>query len=326
MKNAFGPTTLQQAILYFANEDICREFVARLRWHDGVVCPRCGSHNTSFVGSRKIWQCKGCRRQFSVKVGTIFEDSPIPLSKWLPATWLIASAKNGISSYELHRALDVTQKSAWFMLHRIRLAMQHGASNKFSGVIEADETFIGGKARYMHKGKRLVEGRGAVGKSVVMGLLERPLNGKGSRVRAKVVQNTKRHTVQGAVRNNVAQGSQVFTDSLPSYEGLSNVFVHEVINHAEEYVRGQVHTNGMENFWSLLKRSIKVTYVSVGPFHLSRYIDQQMFRFNSRNQDDKERFSLALQSISGKRLTYDKLIRHTSSSEQPQSSLRGGTV
>jgi transposase-like protein len=300
------PTTLQEAILFFADKGTCFNFMVSMRWSDGIaVCPYCENNQTSFLSTRNIWKCKRCKKQFSVKIGTIFEDSPIGLDKWLTAMWLIANAKNGISSYEIHRAIGITQKSAWFMLHRIRLAMQNGSLDKLSGNVEVDETFIGGKAKNMHKAKReaIIKGRGSVGKAVVMGLLER----KG-RVRAKVIESTDKATLHNEVKENVKQGSNLFTDEWRSYQGLNNDYVHEVINHSIEYVKGNVHTNGIENFWSLLKRTIKGTYVSVEPFHLGKYIDEQVFRYNERKAKDKDRFIGVLNAVSGKRLTYNQLI------------------
>jgi transposase-like protein len=299
------PKTLQQAIKYFSDDSVCINLVASMRWADGVpVCQHCGNNTASFLSTRKIWKCKACKKQFSVKMGTIFAESPIGLDKWLTAMWLIANAKNGISSYEIHRAIGVTQKTAWFMLHRIRLAMQNGSIEKLSGNVEVDETFIGGKAKNMHKHKReaIIQGRGSVGKTAVMGLLER----KG-RVLAKVIERTDRETLHNEVKNNVESGSNLFTDEWRSYRGLDEQYVHEVINHGVEYVRGHIHTNGIENFWSLLKRTIKGTYVSVEPFHLGRYLDEQMFRFNERKGKDKDRFLGVLKAVSGKRLTYDEL-------------------
>ncbi len=305
------PTTLIDAINYFSDEDTCRTFVAKLRWPDGVVrCPNCGSPEVAFIETRKLWNCKANhpKRQFSIKVGTIFEDSPIPLTKWLPAVWLIASAKNGISSHELGRALGVSQKSAWFMLHRIRLAMQRDGG-MMSGRVEVDETFIGGRARFMHKGKRarMITGRGSVGKTAVMGLLERHGPEGHSVVKTKVVRNTRRRSLSPEVRRHVEEGSEVFTDALCSYRDLGDVYTHEVIDHAEEYVRGKVHTNGIENFWSLLKRSVKGTYVSVEPFHLHRYLDEQAFRFNTRRNPDGARVAQVVGSAVGRRLTYNEL-------------------
>ncbi|MGE3508586.1 MAG: IS1595 family transposase [Vicinamibacterales bacterium] len=307
-----SPKTLQQAIKHFADADVCLAEMVRLRWPDGVVrCPTCGSAKVSFLRSRRVWECseKHAKRQFSVKVGTIMEDSPIGLDKWLVAMWLIANAKNGISSYELARAIGVTQKSAWFMLHRIRLAMQDETGGKISGHVEVDETYIGGKARNMHVGRRnrIIKGTGGMGKVAVMGLLSRHGNGSHSTVRVSVVENNRKHTLQAKVRGNVRRGSKVYTDELLSYDGLSNDYIHNVINHAEKYVDGQIHTNGCENFWSLLKRSLKGTYVSVEPFHLFRYLDEQAFRFNSRKMTDAARFALAAASVFGKRLTFNQL-------------------
>jgi transposase-like protein len=222
---------------------------------------------------------------------------------------MVVNCKNGISSYEMARALGVTQKSAWFMNHRIRLAVQEGTFEPMSGEVEVDETFIGGRARNMHKGRReqKITGTGGAGKTAVMGLLERHGEDGHSKVRAKVVPNVRRKTLSPEVRENVAEGSEVFTDALKSYADLSDAYAHQVIDHAESYVRGKVHTNGLENFWSLLKRAIKGTYVSVEPFHLFRYLDEQTFRFNTRKAKDGARFLHAAAGIVGKRLTYKAL-------------------
>jgi transposase-like protein len=307
--------TLQQAIVHFAQPQNCIDYLAKKRWPDGVVkCPTCGSTSVSFLEKHTRWQCASHhpRRQFSIKVGTIFQDSPLGLDKWLPAMWLITNAKNGISSWEIHRALGVGQKTAWFMLHRIRLSHQEKAQHKLSGQIEADETFIGGKARNMHRSVRArkITGTGAKDKTAVMGILER--GGKGeSRVRVKVVPTTRKKALQAELREHVLAGSAIFTDALKSYDGLTE-FQHEVVDHAMEYVRGEVHTNGLENFWSLLKRSLKGTYVSVEPFHLFRYLDEQMFRYNNRREmNDWDRFDLAVSGIVGKRIMYKELIGKT---------------
>jgi len=302
------PKTLQQAIKFFSDDLTCVQLVASRRWTDGkAICPRCESNNNTFMQSRKVWQCKNkeCKKQFSVKVGTIFEDSPVGLDKWLTAMWLIGNAKNGISSYEIHRAIGVTQKTAWFMLHRIRLAMETGSIEKLSGNVEVDETFIGGKAKNMHKSKRekVIKGRGSVGKTAVFGALER----KG-RVLAKVIERTDRETLHTEVKNTVEKGANLFSDEWLSYRGLDENYIHAVINHSIEYVKGNVHTNGIENFWALLKRTLKGTYVSVEPFHLSRYLAEQTFRFNERKGNDKERFLGVLKAVTGKRLTYNELI------------------
>jgi len=300
------PETLTGAIKYFADADAALQFMASIRWPDGkATCPCCHSTNAAFLSTRRIWKCRDCKKQFSVKVGTIFEDSALGLDKWLPAFWMIVNAKNGISSCELSRALGVTQKTAWFMLHRIRLAMQNGSLGKLSGEVEADETYIGGKVRNMHPDRKRKRGRGTggVGKAIVMGILER--RGK---IKLKHVANAKRNTVQYEIRQHVEAGSQVFTDALPSYNGLNQDYVHEAIDHAREYVRGNVHTNGLENFWSLLKRGIRGTYISVEPFHLFRYLDEQAFRFNERENTDSGRFLKGIIGIIGKRLQYAKLI------------------
>ena len=306
------PTTLQEAILYFSNPDNCLTYLVARRWPNGVTCPTCGSANVGFVASRRVWQCRTRhdKAQFSLKTGTIMEDSPLGLDKWLPVMWMVANCKNGISSYEIHRDLKVTQKTAWFMLHRVRLAMQDSQTEgKLGGEVEVDETFIGGKARNMHADKRAekITGRGPEGKAIVAAVLER-----GGKVRAKVVSTRRKPELQALVREHVEPGSKLYSDALKSYEGL-NEFEHQVIDHAVEYVRENVHTNGMENFWSLLKRGINGTYVSVEPFHLFRYVDEQAFRFNTRKDgdgdkiSDGERFSLLCSQVTGKRLTYKHL-------------------
>ncbi len=251
------PRTLQQAIVYFADPANCMTFLVARRWPTGVQCPTCGSKNVRFISTRLMWECKAqhSRKQFSVKVGTIFEDSALPLDKWLVAIWMIANCKNGVSSYEVARALGVTQKSAWFMLHRIRLAMQNRE--------------------------------------------------RGGEIRAMVVPNRKKHALQTNIRAHVKAGSAIYSDALMSYMGLKEDFRHEVIDHAEKYVDGQVHTNGLENFWSLLKRGLKGTYVSVEPFHLFRYLDEQVFRYNFRSlPHDGARFEHVANHLFGKRLTY----------------------
>jgi transposase-like protein len=302
--------TLQQAIIYFSDERRCIDTLVETRWPNGVTCPRCGSENVAWLESRFVWQCKSCRprKQFSVKVGTIFEDSAVPLSKWLPAAWLISSAKNGISSYEIARSIGVTQKSAWFMLHRIRLAMQDGSVEKLSGTVEADETFIGGKSRNMHKDKRArkITGTGGAGKTVVAGLLARHSQSH-STVKATVVPDRSGETLRPLVRKHVEVGSELFTDALLSYRGLGTDYLHAFIDHAEKYVEGRVHTNGMENFWSLLKRALGGTYVSVEPFHLFRYLDEQAFRFNTRKAADRDRMARVVAATTGRRLTYKEL-------------------
>lgn len=311
MDNKTGlPKTLLNAVTYFADPTACREFLAALRWENGPICPNCKSAAVILLSTRNIYKCRACKKQFSIKVGTIFEDSAIGLDKWLPAAWLIINCKNGISSYEIARDLKVTQKTAWFMLHRVRLAMQCKTFEKLSGVVEADETFVGGKAQNMHMDnymRKLAQGRisrgGPHGKTIVMGLLDR----HSKQARVKVLPTRRKSHVQAEVHRHVEPGSSIYTDSLKSYEGLQG-FQHEFIDHAEAYVRGAVHTNGLENFWSLFKRALKGTYVSVEPYHLQAYADEQAFRFNQRELTDLERFLLVMCQIVGRRLTYNELI------------------
>jgi len=311
--NANIPKTLNEAIRYFANPDNCLNTAIALRWPNGVTCPACGSKEITLLSTRRVWKCKSKhpKQQFSAKVGSVFEDSPIGLDKWFTAIWLIANCKNGVSSYEVARDLGVTQKTAWFMMHRIRLAMNTGSFEKMTGEVEADETFIGGLARNMHKDKRRerISGTGGAGsgKAVVMGLLDR----KSKKVRIVHVPNVQRDTLQIQVREYVEGGSYMFTDAWLGYHGLDREYVHNVIDHAESYVQGNVHTNTIENFWSLLKRGLKGTYVSVEPFHLFRYLDEQAFRYNTRQTDDASRFAETLAGVTGKRLTYQRLTGKT---------------
>ena len=254
------PTSLQEAIVYFANPDNCRDYIVARRWPDGVICPTCGCTDVIFLANQNRWQCrnKHSQRQFSLKTGTIYEESPLGLDKWLTATWLIANCKNGISSCEIARALNITQKTAWFLDHRIRVSLGMATPDKMTGEVEADETFIGQKARNMHKDVRArkITGTGGKDKTAVMGILERGKDGKPSQVRTKVVANRRKKALQAEVREHVQAGSAIYTDSLKSHEGLDE-FEHQVVDHAVEYVRDQVHTNGLENFWSLTKRMLK---------------------------------------------------------------------
>ncbi len=306
-----SPKTLLEAINFFSEYENCRQFMVAIRWEDGVVrCPTCGSDKVIYLQNARVYYCKAkhAKQKFSLKVGTIFEDSPISLSKWLPAYWLLANCKNGISSYELARAVGVTQKSAWFMLHRIRESMkQDAAILGESGPVEVDECYIGGKPKNMHKDKRLAQKIGMNGyaeKTAVMGLLDR-----GTReVRTKVIPNAKRETLQKEILERVGFGSTVYTDGWAGYDGLKRAaFVHETVNHMEEYVRGNVHTQGIENFWSCLKRTLNGTYVAVEPFHMDAYLDEQAFRLNNRKGTDANRFYKAVGQVVGKRLTHATL-------------------
>jgi transposase-like protein len=310
------PKSLLQATRYFADPDVCVDFMASMRWPQGVECPHCGGKKVSYLSSRRIWKCmaKDCHKQFSAKTGTIFEDSPIPLDKWLMAVWLVVNCKNGVSSYEIHRDLKVTQKSAWFMLHRIRLALRNESWVKMGGEgkeVEADELFYGPTSKWMHKKRRdkLQAGKFGEGKVPVMGMFDR----ESRQVRAQVIPNLRRETLQDAILTQIEKKSTIYTDGGRGYEKLAaQEFVHETVNHVEEYVRGQVHTNSIENFWSLLRRSLRGTYVAVEPFHLDQYVGEQVFRFNNRATRDNpltdaDRFVLAVSQVSGKRLTYAEL-------------------
>ncbi len=321
-----SPRTLLEAIQQFSDEQVCINTVAEMRWPDGVKCPECWAKEPYYIKTQKRWKCRNssCRIQFSVKRGSIFEDSPISLSKWLPALWLLVSCKNGISSHELAKSLGVTQKTAWFMNQRLRLALKaKDLGIKFGsndgGAVEVDESFVGGKLKNMHRSRannlnKVKQGTGAEtsvhheNKTAVVGILDR----ESRQVRAKVVPNVKRETLQNEILKNVKYGSRVYTDQAVAYDTLRRRYIHETVNHAEAYVEGQVHTNGLENFWSLMKRNLSGTYVAVEPYHLDRYLDEQMFRFNNRATkdnplNDSDRFLLALSQVADKRLTYAEL-------------------
>lgn len=326
------PKTHLEAIRYFTDEENCHNFMVSMRWPDGVRCAHCESEQVgklvvsrkgvparvlksgkvveAYTLTRRIWNCKACKKQFTAKVGTIFEDSPVGLDKWLPAVWMIVNAKNGVSSCELHRSLGVTQKTAWFMAHRIRMALESGSFNMMGGVVEVDETYIGGLARKMNNAQRKragIKGTGGINKTPVMGLLERH-SGKGkSRVHAEVIPVANGREMVPRVRKYVLFDSEVHTDQHGGYRKLKEEYDHKVIDHAEAYVKDGVHTNGMENFWSLLKRTIKGTYIHCAPFHLHRYLGEQVYRFNERKDEDQGRFLQAMEGALGKRLTYEKL-------------------
>jgi len=318
-----SPRTLVEAITHFSDLDVATDFFARMRWPEGPTCPRCECPEYSHHKKRRLWQCKACRYQYSVKKGSIFEDSAIPLTKWLPAVWLIANCKNGISSHELGRKIGVTQKTAWFMTHRIRLAMQTGSfekyADKFDGAVEVDETYIGGKARSMNAARRRrweAEGgsKGHRGKTGVIGFKQR-----GGEIAVAVIQgDTKKESLQREVRWRVKPEATVITDELKSYAGLDQHYQHEIINHAEKYVDGMIHTNGLENFWSLLKRSLGGTYVSVRPYHLRRYLDEQAFRYNKREMADGERVQKLVGGIDGKRVTWKELTGKEKPAPKPE--------
>jgi len=308
------PTSLIEAIRLYSNPQNCIDTVALMRWVDGKpVCPKCnaaeGDRKHYWLAAQKRWKCYSCLKQFSVKVGTIFEDSPIGLDKWLTALWLLVNCKNGVSSYEISRDISITQKSAWFVLQRLRHILKDTTVEPMGkGPVEADESFHGGKPKNMHRSRRLKLKLGMNGyaeKTAVFGMLDRETR----QVRAQVVPNVKRETLQKAILDGVGFGSTIYTDGWPGYDGLkASGFVHDTVNHMEEYVRGQVHTQAIENFWSLLKRGLNGTYVAVEPYHMDRYLDEQMFRFNNRiGHNDSTRFMKALSQVVCRRLTYSEL-------------------
>jgi transposase-like protein len=313
IKFSSEPQTLQQAIIFYSVEQNALDFIINSRWPNGVCCPRCGDLDVHLIErktraqDRTIWKCNGCKKQFSAKVGTIYEDSPLPLGKWLAATWLLTAAKNGISSYELGKALGTTQRTAWFMLHRIREAIAVGSIEKMRGPVEADETFVGGIEKNKHKDKKLTGPNSGLGKTVVMGVLERGAESRKSKVRATIIAGASHATLSREIRDTVEQFATIYTDAWRGYHGLSAEYIHKFVDHTVAYAIGQVHTNGIENFWALLKRMLKGTYIAVEPFHLSRYIDEMVFRFNERGGSDRDRFVTAVGMISGKRLTYNEL-------------------
>jgi len=308
------PKTLLEAIKHFSDYENCRSFMVAIRWADGVVkCPHCGSEKVTYLAKARVYQCYGKhpKSKFSLKVGTIFEDSPIGLDKWLPAAWLISNCKNGISSYEVARALGITQKSAWHMLHRLREAMTDTVDQIGTGPapVEIDETFVGGNVKNMHKRKRIEANAKGGNKAIVFGMLER-----GGRVKTHVIAGRTKQQIQPAMTKAIQRGANIITDEFSTYAFASDAYSREVVNHALEYVNGHIHTNGIENFWSLLKRGLRGTYISVEPFHLDAYIAEQVFRYNNRKDaDDFTRFSTCMMGILGKRLTYSALTQRPSS-------------
>jgi len=307
------PDTMIAAVRQFADPQVAHDFFVEKRWPNGVACPRqgCGSADVTYLAKYRRWNCKECRRQFTAKVGTIFEDSPIGLDKWLPAFWLIASNRNGISSHELGRALKVTQKTAWFMLHRIREALASDATDPFSGTVEADETYIGGKWENKPKSyrkARVSKVAARMSKTPVFGMVER-----GGRVRAWKVPDVTAKTLLPKLRDSIDQDATLYTDAAHVYTHVNEYFLtHSSVNHSiEEYVRGNVHTNNIECFWSVLKRTIGGTYTHVNQRHLDRYLAEQIFRFDERKNTDGPRFERATKGADGKRLTYKRLIART---------------
>jgi transposase-like protein len=318
------PKTLTEAIRHYSDVQTCIDAVAAMRWTGGKpVCPKCGviegERKHYWLATQKRWKCYSCRKQFSVKVGTPFEDSPLSLDVWLTSLWMLCNCRNGVSSYEIGRATGIAQKSAWFVLSRLRLILKVADMPMLGGkdgAVEVDESFVGGDPKNWHLSRR-EKNRKTVRpervqeyqnrfthKTAVIGMLDR----ESRQIRAKVVPNVKRETLQKEIIGTIEFGSKVFTDQAVAYTSLKDRYIHETVNHAVQYVNGQVHTNSLENFWSLMKRNLKGTYVAVEPFHLDRYLDEQMFRFNNRiGHDDGTRFQKALSQVGGKRLTWTEL-------------------
>ncbi len=312
-KDMYIPKTLMEAIRYYSDEQVCIDTVAAMRWLDGKpFCPKCktaeGERKHYWLKAQKRWKCYKCRKQFSVKVDSVFEDSPLGLDKWLVALWMLCNCKNGVSSHEISRELGIAQQHAWHMLHRLRVALQLPEHTKLGGIVEADECFIGGKISNMHESKKAQLGayrKGSRGKAIVVGMVER-----GGRVRARVTVDRTQESLQPLIMEHVDEDATLITDEWGAYKGAAPI--HEVINHAVEYVNGHVHTNGIENFWSLLQRALNGTYVSVEPIHLQPYVNDQVFRFCPRSRKDEkitnaDRFMLALSNVAGKRLTWNDL-------------------
>lgn len=290
----------------FDSEEKCVAHLASIRWPDGAVCPICQhGERVNFIKARNVFWCGNCKKQFSVRVGTIFEESRLPLNKWFAAIWLATSHKKGISSVQLAKDIGVTQKTAWHMLNRMREAMKGmGEGGNLFGVVEIDETYHGGKEKNKHAHKRLKAGRGAVGKAPVLGMLER-----GGMAKAFKVQTVDGAMIDVMVRQHVVCGSHLMTDEHAAYRVLDNDYVRQAVSHGRgEYVRGTAHTNTIEGFWSIFKRGVMGIYHHVSDKHLQRYLDEFAARYNTRDQREGDRFDGFLAASIGRRLTYQELI------------------
>ena len=298
-----GITLIELADM-FPDEDAAREWFEARIWPDGRVCPRCGSKNTSVANHRDCpYRCIDCRRYFSVKSGSLMEASKLPLRKWVFAIYLELTSLKGVSSLKLGRDIGISQTSAWFMLHRIRAAFRSDQDPPFEGPVEFDETFVGGRERNKHASKRQHAGRGPVGKTAVAGAKDRATG----KVSAQVVRDTSKSTLQPFVVERTQAGATVYTDEHGAYQGLPGVSHETVCHSVSEYVREQAHTNGVESFWSMLKRGLVGTYHQVSAKHLQRYVDEFAGRHNTRSLDTIDQMAALARGMAGKRLTYRQL-------------------
>lgn len=325
MKSLTGFKNLLDLLTYFKDEQVCCAYLERIKWSGGLVCPYddC-KHDKIFRCQDSKYKCAKCKRIYSVRIGTMFEDSRLPLQKWFAAIYLVTAHKKGISSLQLHRDIGVTQKTAWFMLHRIRHTLGLPHNEQLTGTVEADETFIGGAEKNKHKHKKTdnAQGRSVKSKSAVAGLLQRD-----GEVRAKKVDDTSAKNLRPFVVDNVAFGANLKTDEWGGYNNLGGLFQHKRINHLiGEYVNGETHVNGIEGFWSLLKRGIYGIYHSVSAKHIQNYVDEFVFRYNTRGTSEDKRFASMLSNIS-KHISYKQLIRrHDSTGNNNQMGFEQGVL
>jgi len=296
-------------LTYFSDEQVCRDYLEQIRWAGDLKCPYkdCGHDHINKYKDGKRYKCAKCKRQYSVKVGTIFHDSKVSLKKWFAAVYLITSHKKGISSHQLHRDIGVTQKTAWYMLHRVRKALGMKCEDKLEGVVEADETFIGGEEKNKHASKQTIgtQGRSLKTKAPVVGVIER--NGE---LRAEKVKDTRGYNLKTFIIKNVEFGSELHTDEWMGYRGLNRIFNHRVVKHNEgQYVIDNTHTNTLEGFWSLLKRGVVGIYHSISEKHLQKYVDEFVFRYNTREYSEDYRFDVMLNRINNP-MSYQQLIEN----------------